>query len=178
MAKITITEALAEIKTIGARIQKKRESVMRYFSRDARLLDPMKDEGGSTEFVRRERQAIEDLEERVVKIRTAIQIANLSNRLQIGSQVRTVQAWLNWRREVANSAKGFLQQLANQLNAVRQNAQRQGQQVVAGESYSPGDVIVSVNERELAAEIESTEEILGQLDGKLSLFNATVPVEV
>jgi hypothetical protein len=178
MTKMTITEALAEIKTINARIGKKREAVMRYFARDAKLRDPMEADGGSKEFVRRERQAVHDLEERIVRIRTAIQTANISNSLQVGETSRSVSAWLNWRRDVSAGQKGFLGQLAGGLTQVRQNAVRQGMTVTDKDNYAPGDVAIMVNEQELSREIEALEGVLGSLDGKLSLFNAVTTVEV
>ncbi len=66
---MTITEALAEIKTIGKRLEKKKQAVLTNIGRDSRLKDPLDD---SVKFVKEERQAIEDLEKRIVTIRTAI----------------------------------------------------------------------------------------------------------
>lgn len=178
MPRMTITEALADIKTCLARIAKKREAIMRYFSRDGRLRDPLETEGGSKEFVRRERQAINDLEGRIVQIRTAIQKVNLSTTLAVNGATKTVSEWLNWRREISVPRKNFLNQMATGLTQVRQNAIRQGMQVTEKESYAPGDVVVSVGEQDLAKEIEEMETVLGALDGKLSLLNATATVEV
>ncbi len=175
--KLTITEALADIKTTSARIKKKKEVVMRYFARDSKLRDPLENEGGSKEFVRRERQGIKDLEEKVVLLRSAIQQLNLNTELTIGDEKKTVTQWLNWRREIANDQKAFLSQMANQLSALRQQATRQGLAVTDKDSNNPGDVLVMVNEKELAGEIEKLEEILGSLDGKLSLLNATTFIE-
>ena len=86
----TITEALAEIKTIGKRLEKKRESVKAYLARDSRVKDPLEKEGGSTEYVRKERQAISDLEKRVVTIRTAIAKSNLGTAVTIQGMSMTV----------------------------------------------------------------------------------------
>ena len=180
MAKLTITEALAEVKTINARIQKKRESVMRYFARDGRLRDPLEADGGSIEFVKRERQAIADLEARIVAIRCAIQTSNLSTSATVGDQTRTVASWLNWRREVSQNSKQFLATMTATLNKVRQDCLKQGWTVTekdAGTAQA-GEVIVSINERQLAKETEAMEQLLGELDGKLSLLNATTTIEV
>ncbi|KKK79464.1 hypothetical protein LCGC14_2833240, partial [marine sediment metagenome] len=40
------------------------------------------------------------------------------------------------------------------------------------------DIAVAVDEKKLADDIEHLEDVLGQLDGKLSLKNATVLVDV
>lgn len=179
MAKITITEALAEIKTAQARIAKKREAVMRYFSRDSKLRDPLEQEGGSKEYVRKERQSIKDLEQRIVRIRSAIQAKNLETQLPINGTTRTLTEWLNWRREIANGQRMFLAQMAGQVSQVRQHALRQGAKVTdSADGYAPGDVVIAVGEQDLAKESEDMEAILSTLDGKLSLLNATVQVEV
>ncbi len=177
MTKLTITEALADIKTTTARIQKKKENVMRYFSRSSKLRDPLENEGGSKEFVKRERQGIKDLEEKVVLLRSAIQKINLNTELTISGETKTVSEWLNWRREIANGQKSFLAQMVQSLAILRQNATKQGLSVTDKDSVNPDDVLVMVNEKELAAEIEKLEEILGSLDGKLSLLNATTFIE-
>ncbi len=178
MAKITITEGLAEIKTLNARIVKKRESAARYLARDARLRDPLEADGGSVEFIKRERQAVHDLEERIVGIRCAIQAANQANSLEVGETRRSIAGWLNWRREISQGARGFLSGLTNGLNQVRQQALKQGLNVTATETGNAGDIVVAINERQLAKEVEQMEQVLGELDGKLSLLNATTMIEV
>lgn len=182
MDRITITEGLAEIKTINARLVKRRENVMRYFARDARLVDPLAGaDGGTVEFIKRERQAIGDLEKRVVTIRTAIQRVNLTATLTLHGQTRAVSDWLNWRRDVSAGAKKFLQDMANNVTKLRQETQRQGMRIVDAEnaaSAKPGEYIIGVNEKALADEMDQMEQLLGDLDGKLSLLNATTTIEV
>jgi len=181
MTKITVTEALAEIKTIQKRILSKRESVMRYFARDGQVRDPLEGEvGGSAGFVSRERQAVGDLEQRIVRIRCEIQRSNLTNTLTVGEQARTVAEWLNWRREISDGQKGFLRTMTAALNDVRQRALKSGRQVKQGgeQKVELTEIVIAINERELAAENEKIEAVLGELDGKLSLANATTTIEV
>src|SRR3954452_7996422 len=101
MAQITITEALAELKTIDKRIEKKREFVLAYLLRQEMFKDPLEKDGGSVSAIRREMQAIGDLEERRITLRRAVQQANERNSVVVGKQVRTIADWLVWRREVA-----------------------------------------------------------------------------
>lgn len=186
MSKLTITEALQEIKTIGARLQKKRQSVAQYLARDARVRDPLERDGGSEKFITQERQALGDLEKRIIAIRAAIQRSNLDSSLTVGSKSLKVAEWLTWRREVSANEKQFLAQMVNSIAGIRQEIQKKGGRVVAAavavaESMGQNDpphVVVNVNERELIREQEEMEEILGTLDGKLSLFNATTIIEV
>lgn len=177
MEQLTVTEALAEIKTIKARIDKKRENVRRYFARYARERDPLEREGGCVEFVRKERQGIGDLEQRIITIRAAIQQANMTTRLTIRGTERTVMDWLSWRREIANDANQFVNELAQRSNNLRQQARTQGRKVV---EKDPGEaveeIVVAYSEVELAREVEDMTALLGELDGKLSLVNATTTI--
>lgn len=182
----TITEALAEVKTITKRIQAKRSSVMQYLVRQEALRDPLEKEGGSVDFVKRERQAIGDLEARVVVIRRAIAAANAETELTIGKLTMSIQDWLTFRREVAPGRKEFLGHLRNGIQNVRQQAMAKGWGVVqasavalvGGEGAKANDVLVNVSETELAKEIEELEMIMGQLDGQLGLKNATTQLSI
>lgn len=177
---LTITEALAEVKTTAKRIAKKREFVAQFLMRQDQFKDPLASDGGSALAIKRERQAIADLEMRVIRIRQAIQAANASTPIVVNGASRTVAEWLTWRREIAPDAQKFLASLRQGINNTRTNAQKQGLAVV-GEGQAaqkPGDVVVNVNEQELAKEIEDMEQTLGVLDGLLSLKNATVLIEV
>lgn len=186
MSKLTITEALQEIKTIGKRLEKKRESVSRYVARDSRVRDPLTKDGGSEKFIATERQAIRDLENRIIAIRTAIQQSNLSSNATVGSQNRTVSEWLTWRREISGPQVQFLRQIAAGLNKIRSDVQTKGGRVVAAaaainEAFDPNgppEVVVCVDEKQLIDEQEQLEKQLGDLDGKLSLFNATTVIDV
>ena len=47
MSAITVTEALAEIKTTQKRIEKKREHILNFAWRQERMKDPLERDGGS-----------------------------------------------------------------------------------------------------------------------------------
>lgn len=175
---LTITEALAEIKTIQKRIEKKREFIGQFLARQDGIRDPLEKDGGSFEAIKRERQAITDLESRVVALRRGIQTANEATTVTINGVARSVADWLVWRRDVAPGHQQFLGRLRQSLNGVRDQARKQGAgMVVAGsQAEKPTDYVVNINEQELAAEIERLEDTLGQLDGQLSLKNATVAI--
>jgi hypothetical protein len=180
--KTTITEALADIKTSLARIAKKRLAIKAYLGRDARIRDPMEGDGGSREFIRRELQSIYDLETRIINIRSAVQASNLACTVEIEGRAMTLANWLNWRREVSAGAKGFLDDVSRTLDQMRKQAIQRGQPITTQGNNAPnpevGEWIVNVNERDLAEEIDRMERILGQLDGKLSLLNATTTIDV
>lgn len=173
----TITEALAEIKTIDKRIQSKRSFIESYMYRLDSLRDPHEKDGGSTILIQNEMQAIRDLEDRVIAIRKGIQAANENNKITIEGDERTIADWLVWRREVAPRRETFLRKLRTNLSTAREAIKRG--MVSYGNNpqpEKPSDLIVNINEQELNKESEKLQNILGQLDGQLSLKNATVMI--
>ncbi len=129
---ITITEALAEIKTIQKRIESKKHFIIGFLCRPDGLKDPFEKNGGSFQAIARERQAIADLEARVVEIRRGIQTANEMATLVIEGEAKTIASWLVWRREVAPGQKEFLNKLRNDLSLIRQRVRAEGKNVVTG----------------------------------------------
>jgi hypothetical protein len=175
-----ITQALAELKTIKARVSKKRVNIANYLWRQDMMRDPHEKEGGSATFVERETQAVDDLEARYVAIRAAIALTNAAESISVNGTSKSVADWLVWRREIAPDLQRHLQAMSRSIAAARTKAQQADIEVRrTGEASSdPRDVIINISEKELAAEIEALETILGTLDGELSLKNATIDVEV
>lgn len=181
--RLTVTEALAEIKTLGNRIAKRRENIQPYLFRQRMVEDPLAGdlEGGSVEFIRRERQGAADLEERLVALRTAIQAMNQRETITIDGETRTIAAWLTWRKEILPGQRSFLQALRNKIDAVRKEAGQKQVGIVnvdASSNAKYADVLVNVSEANLARDIEHLELVVGTLDGQLSLKNATTTLEV
>src|SRR5258706_16418716 len=123
MAETTITEALAELKTLEARIVKKRAFVVSNLGRQKKYEDPLVKDGGSSEVIARERQAIRDLEGRGVMIRAAITKANQATEIEVEGFRRPIHEWLIWRREVAKNQKAFLDQISSSVRSIRHTAQ-------------------------------------------------------
>jgi hypothetical protein len=177
MEQMTITEALAEIKTIEKRLVKKREFVNNYLWRQELLKDPHEADGGSRVAIAKERQSIRDLEERIVSLRRAIAKANEFTGISVNNVTRSIADWLTWRREVAPGQQKFLAELRNRIAGMRNDAMKKGLGVkVSDTPQASHDIVVNLNEQELAEESERLETILGSLDGQLSLRNATVLV--
>lgn len=176
----TITEALAELKTIGKRLETKTKFVLTYLGRVEGIKDPLERDGGMISRVAAERQAIKDLQERTIAIRRAIQKANVETVIVVEGASRSIADWLVWRREVAPAQKLFLEAMRNGINQARTQAKKQDGKVVGpgGETDNLHDVIISVSETELSQQIEHMETVLGGLDGQLSLKNATVTIDV
>lgn len=179
MPATTITEALAELKTILKRIEKKRDFVVSALARPEGARDPLEREGGGVQRVAQERQAIKDLHDRTIRIRRAIQTANEANNITVEGETRSIADWLVWRREVAPEQKKLLEAIRAQINYARQEAKKRDSKVIGpGESTTNfQDIVVNVSESDLAKDIEHMETVLGTLDGQLSLKNATITIE-
>jgi hypothetical protein len=178
MEPITITEALAEIKTIGKRLEKKREFYANNLARQDGVKDPLEKDGGAIEVLKREAQAIIDLEVRLLGLRLAISAANDATMVNVNGQSMSISAWLTWRRDIAPKQKEFLTKLQGAMKAVRDRARTQGINVMplGGTAGTLTDIVVNISETDLASDIERMETTLGALDGKLSLMNATTVI--
>lgn len=172
MTTVTITEALAEIKTIGKRLQQKQQFIAQNIGRPSVVLDGLSKDGGSEKLVSEAMQAHGDLVKRIEDIRVAIQAANQRNTLTIEGLSKSVAGWLAWRKECAPHQKAVLQSMSAQIKSGHD--QMRGK----GTAEAPISFITHFSEQEIARRLELIEKILGDLDGKLSLFNATCTVEI
>lgn len=182
MDTMTITEGLAELKTIGKRLVKKREGILPYIWRQEGIKDAIREEGGSAAFIAREVQAIADLEKRIVLIREAIQTAGRSTPITVEGVTMNLTSWLTWRKEVAPDRRTFLHTLLKTAQTARATAKQKGWGAVSvakeKDAESATDVVIHIDEQALIAEVEQLEKILGDLDGQLQLRNATVQITV
>lgn len=174
----TITEALAEIKTVNKRIKSKQDFILQYMIRPDHLKDPLEKSGGAVEAIASEFQSMRDLEQRVVDVRQGISEANDKTEIMLEGINRSIAQWLIWRREVAPTRKYFLERVVSSLKNARDVAKRQNTSSFRSpqEIEKPMDVIVNFDEKATVKELEQIENILGQLDGQLSLKNATVQI--
>ena len=177
---ITISEALAEVKTIGKRLEKKRQFIHGNLARQDGVRDPFEKDGGSPKMIASELQSISDLETRILDLRTSIQRTNDRTVVKIGDASMTVSEWLVWRRDVLPKQKEFFAALTKGLEGLRSNARKQGLNIIASvgqPASNPTDVIVHIDEAEVNRKIERLEAILGELDGRLSVINATTHID-
>lgn len=177
MSKKTITEAIADLKVIDKRLQSQQGNVMTYLMRPEQLKDPMEKEGGSVEYIKRQRQSIGDLETQAIAIRRAIAAANDATQITVEGTTRTISEWLIWRREVAPKRQQFQRGLLQTIRNNRDQAIKKGSKVSTPDTAEQGDLVINIDEAALSSEVEMLDTILGVLDGQLSLKNATVTVE-
>ncbi len=170
---MTITEGLAEIKTVQKRIEKQRQFVLEHLFMAGVMRDPLETEGGTRVAVEQTRQSIRDLETRIIAIRTAVTQANLATFVVAGGLTKTITEWLTWRRELSDGAGKFLKVMNDAILKVRKEASQKNLGFTDAETTDAKTITVFVKELALAKEIETHEIILGELDGQLSLKNAT-----
>lgn len=169
--KMTITEALAKIKLGTAKTIHQRDTMAEYVCQD-RPKDPLYEQGGSAKFLTEKMQSIRDIGEDLLELRRAIAKANSETLVTIGETTMTISDWLIWKREVAPALINVYETLYQR--AIR--GRRLASPVVTGKPEF--DVIIHIDEKGVAAEIERLQTVLGELDGQLSLKNAVTMVEV
>lgn len=176
----TITEGLADLKTLRKRIDKKRESLGPYLARAEAIRDPLEKQGGSAKHIEAEIQAIADLEANYLDIRRRIALANDSTNITVAGVTKSISQWLIWRREIAPHYKAWLQGMRSGIQQLRAKTQSRGGSMVSATAQigetKPDDIIVNVDEAKLDQQLEHIEEVLGTLDGQLSLKNATTEI--
>lgn len=176
----TITEGLAELKTLRKRIDKKRESIGQYIVRAEAVRDPLEKQGGSEAHIRSESQAVEQLEANYIDLRRRIAAANDNTTVTVCGLARSISDWLIWRREIAPARKAWLARLRSSIQQLRAKTQQRGGLMISATATTadtkPDDIIVNIDEAALDKEMEQLEEILGTLDGQLSLKNATTEI--
>lgn len=177
---MTITEALAELKTLKARVEKKQQFVLENVVRPGVMVDPMAKEGGQEARVTQERQAVRDILKRMEAIRLSIMRKNLETELEVLGEKRSVQGWLTWRRDIQPLVVSFTKAIADRVRQARQPGMWKQVNFQSNEDLQKflAAVVVNVSELEVQKDWERMEEIMGTLDGKLSLHNATNMIEV
>jgi len=173
----TITEALAELKTIDSKIETTKSFVLQYAVRQGSAVDPLLDDGGSDKIIPQKIQSLTDLLVRKVEIRTAINKKNLETQVTVGNKTKSVAEWIIWRREAKPQQLKVFQELQKTILNIRQQCQQKGLIVKEGEQPSKNnEVSCFISESLVNKEIESLNEIENTLDGKLSMINATTTV--
>lgn len=179
-AKMTITEALQELKTLDKRIDSTREFILKYGIRQGSTIDPLDDEGGAHVAIPQRMQSLRDLFARKVSIRSAINKKNADTLLTLGGKSMTLAEWIVWRRDVFQKEIEAFRALQRQVIEARRQCIEKGM-TLKDDGTQPNrvqEVSCFIPESKIQKEIETLQEIESTLDGKLSMINATTTVEV
>jgi hypothetical protein len=181
MTKMTITEALAEIKLIHSKLEKKRTRILENLIFIKNKADPLESEGGTLNFMHSEVQSIAALEENICAYRAAIMSANLLHTAEILGKTKSIYEWLVWKREVVDKMKIFYQTIYMKTKEKVDHAKLTPYVINKLDVNTPpelADVVPSLNYMEFSKKHEHICDILSKLDGILSLKNATIVIEV
>lgn len=177
---LTITEALAELRTIEKRLAKKRDFVKHNLHRPEQVADVFLDDGGMEAVVLREMQSIGDLEERAIRIRDAITASNQVTGLVVGEKSRTVHQWLVWKREIVSHQISLRQAISSELVRAEQGIRDKVYRVQRGSDGPveelPVRMVYALPRKRIMEELDEIETTLGQLDGKLTLSNSRTEI--
>lgn len=179
MEKITITEALSEVNLIKKKIIAKQSKIKEGLFRVEHLPDPFISEGGSASMIGRETQGIQDLNQRLARIRATISLANLTNNISISGDLRTIHDWLIWKREIAKDQIAFVSSVHKNVKTHMDQSGKTPQ--VYKDTNDAVQIVKYVYNLDYAQWLKHDEilnEKLEQLDGQLSLKNATILVEI
>jgi hypothetical protein len=179
MAKITITEALSEVKLIEKKLVKKRETILANLTRYSHVQDPMASDGGTSNWITKEHQSIKDLQTRLETIRSNIADMNLKTQVTVGETTKSMFEWLTWKREVAPAYLNFLKSVHMQTKtALDAQNQRPGIVTDPEGKQKLAELVLNVNYLDYLKQAERANDMLENLDGQLSLKNATVTITV
>lgn len=179
MQKMTITEALADIKTTTNKITKKEAWVNGHLCLTDAMDDPMEEKGGTKKVVKAEIQSVRDLRIRLVNLRNGINKANFDNTLTIRKRQMSIAEWLIWRREVAKAAQTFESEIHNYVDKTLKDAMHRPSVKQEGtENMRIIKILPQVDKEEHRAIADEISETMDELDGKLSHANATVTMTI
>jgi hypothetical protein len=179
MERYTITEALAEIKLIDKRVDKKHEFIKTNLLRFDHMPDPFTKDGGSVEYMRRENQSVNDLWSRLIKLRAAITKANVDNTITVEGVTKSIAEWLSWKRDVQENQFNHLNNLVKTLEAHKREHERTPKFMKndAGEAFIVKPVF-NMDLEQIQKDLEKVMIIKERLDGQLSLKNATIVIGI
>lgn len=179
MEKITITEALSEINLIKKKIASKRTKILSALVRVEHVKDPFESDGGSAKMIDAETQSVNDLHTRLINIRSGVSEANLAHTISISEVTMSIHNWLIWKREIAKDNLAFLK---NECTTIKghTDALSTRPQMYKDANDQPQFIktVVNADYAKLLHVEERMSGVFEQLDGKLSLKNATILIEI
>jgi len=171
----TITEALAEIKVIGKRITSKDDALQNALVRSSDKIDPHEANGGSTAYVASLKQGIKALTDNIVAIRTAILKKNCEETITVAGVTKTISEWLVWKREVYPVLSSLYNGMQNRIRRADSDMDSYGRMSQGEDKKS---AIINADIQALNNDAEQIAACYEQLDGQLSLKNATLMVDI
>ena len=179
MTKMTITEALSEINLIKKKLEHKKTAMQTLLIKADHVKDIYESEGGVTKHLQKEFQALSDLRRRFVSLRAAISEANLNHEITVGEKTLSIHDWLTWKREIAKEEQNHANYIVTTVNNYMTQSSKNPQCYDDAEgkkhlvTFTP-----TVDLAEWVKKQERLNDLLENLDGQLSLKNATILVSI
>ncbi len=180
--KKTISEAMAELKLINAKVEKKIDFIKSNCVSYNHAEDPYKKEGGRQELIKQEEQAVNDLLKRYELIREKIMKANLDTDITINDTTKSIYSWLVWRKDVKENQERLYKTYEIAEN---KNSELEARPQSYKKEEKDGTVInefikltFNIKLDKYRKELENISDAFEKLDGILSLKNATIFIEV
>ena len=185
MADLTVTEGLAEIKLTHKKLASVTENARQYVVHPASQLDPLAKSGGSTKYIKEQLDSLNGLSDYLVQLRSAIAASNMGTLFTIRGVTKTVQQWLEWKREAGPKKLEALHEILEKIQTSREDAARhaaissaRSSAVVQQATILPEGVTVNLDESALLKEIQELEELLAVIDGQLNQVNAQTKIKL
>jgi hypothetical protein len=178
MEKMTITEGLSELNLIKKKIKTKENAFLGNLILAEHVKDPYENEGGTPEHLKKEFQSLTDLRRRLVKIRSAIASANLENEITLGEMTFSIHDWLTWKREISKEETSFINSVVSGTKSTLDKIAQQPQ--IYKDSEEKTHLVkfkTCIDYPEFVRKQEKMQELFENLDGKLSLKNATIVIQ-
>lgn len=177
MEQLTITEALSEVNLVKKKLEHKKKNALTLLTKPDHLPDVYAAQGGSAAFLKSETQSIDDLYRRLIRIRSAISKANIENDITLGGRTLSIHDWLTWKREVSKDETSFINTVVSMTKAQIEEVGKNPR--VFEDAEGKKQLLKVQSNVDYPAFIKKQEEmavLFEQLDGKLSLKNATIVV--
>jgi hypothetical protein len=179
MEKMTIAEALSEVKLMEKKLEKKHLFVLANLSRFDHIKDTFEKDGGATKALNSELQSINDLNKRLERIRASIAKANLDTNVTVGEDTRSLHEWITWKREIAPRHIKFIDAIHTSLKT-RIDKETNNPTAFKDEEKNQvklAQLVTHLSYQDFIKQSEKLHDLLQTVDGKLSLKNATIVIE-
>ena len=183
MADLTITEGLAEIKLTHKKLVSVTANVQQYVVYPASQLDPLAKSGGSSKYIQEQLDSLAGLTDYLVKLREAIAASNMVTHFTIKGVTKTVQQWLEWKREAGPKKLDALHAILSKIQESRDEmSRRQAMSGLRSVSQTaaalPEGLTVNLDESALLKDIQELEELLAVIDGQLNQINSMTRINL
>jgi hypothetical protein len=190
--KMTIARALTRLKTIKAQLQKINNDIGNYGAISSKSRSPLGDPKASLdknhnqaiEHIRSLYQQFEDLTKEYIKIKTAIDKANMQTIITVANKTMTIQEALVYRRDISKFVQELLGKYGQAVNRATDEVYRHNASIKtdgmdeAAVKVVLSEVLYLVPKEKIQESENFLTAFLVELDGILNEVNAITEIEI